>query len=110
MQSVAGLGDHRHLIGINVKPRHAERARGETVDGVGVRGQVSVCHVARIRKGAEQGVRNFVEDEGRPLEVGVQAQASNHLKLRGSRARVVSVEVKRRSATLSGRVSRDERK
>ena len=69
-----------------------------------------VCHVARITKGAEQGVRNFVEDEGRPLEVGVQAQASNHLKLRGSRARVVSVEVKRRSATLSGRVSRDERK
>ena len=42
-------------------------------------------------------MRNFVEDEGRPLEVGVQAQASNHLKLRGSRARVVSVEVKRRS-------------
>ena len=42
MQSVAGLGDHRQLIGINVKPRHAERARGETVDGVGVRGQVSM--------------------------------------------------------------------
>jgi hypothetical protein len=74
------------------------------------RGQVFVCHVARIRKGVEQGVRNFVEDEGRPLEVGAQAQASNHLKLRGSRARVVSVEVKRRSATLSGRASRDERK
>ncbi|MGH7383480.1 MAG: hypothetical protein ACREKR_14870, partial [Candidatus Methylomirabilales bacterium] len=29
-----------------------------------------------------------------PLEAGVQAQVSNHLKLRGSRARVVSVEEK----------------
>ena len=36
----------------------------------------------------------FIEDEGRPLEVGLQEQASNHLKLRGSRARVVSVEEK----------------
>ncbi len=40
-------------------------------------------------------MRNFVEDEGRPLEVGVQVRASNHLKLRGSRARVVSVEGKK---------------
>ena len=36
----------------------------------------------------------FIEDEGRPLEVGLQERASNHLKLRGSRARVVSVEEK----------------
>jgi len=36
----------------------------------------------------------FIEDEGGPLEVGLQEQASNHLKLRGSRARVVSVEEK----------------
>jgi hypothetical protein len=36
----------------------------------------------------------FIEDEGWPLEVGLQEQASNHLKLRGSRARVVSVEEK----------------
>jgi hypothetical protein len=55
-------------------------------------------------------VHNFVEDEGRPLGAGVQAQASNHLKLRGSRARVVSVEVKRRGSTPSGTTSRDERK
>jgi hypothetical protein len=54
-------------------------------------------------------VRNFIEDEGRPLEVGVQALVSNHLKLRGLRVRVVSVEVKRRGFTLSGTVSRDER-
>jgi len=33
-----------------------------------------------------------IEDEGRPLEIGVQAQVSIHLVLRGSRARVVSVE------------------
>jgi hypothetical protein len=39
-------------------------------------------------------VRNFDEDEGRPLGVGEQLLASNHLKLRGSRAQVVSVEAK----------------
>ncbi len=33
-------------------------------------------------------------DEGGPLGAGVQAQASNHRKLRGSRARVVSVAEK----------------
>ena len=33
----------------------------------------------------------FTKDEGRPLEVGVQAQASNHHKLRGLRVSVVSV-------------------
>ncbi len=35
-----------------------------------------------------------MEDEGRPLGIGVQAQVSNHLELRGSRAQVVSVEGK----------------
>ena len=35
-----------------------------------------------------------MRDEGRPLEAGLQEQASNHLELRGSRARVVSVEEK----------------
>jgi hypothetical protein len=32
-----------------------------------------------------------MRDEGRPLGVGVQAQASNHPKLQGLRASVVSV-------------------
>lgn len=36
----------------------------------------------------------FIEDEGRPLGVGLQELASNHLKLRGLRVRVVSVEEK----------------
>lgn len=36
----------------------------------------------------------FIEDEGWPLEVGLQERASNHLKLRGSRVCVVSVEEK----------------
>ena len=36
----------------------------------------------------------FIEDEGGPLGVGLQERASNHLKLRGSRVRVVSVEEK----------------
>jgi len=55
-------------------------------------------------------VRCFNEDEGRPLEAGLQEQASNRLKLRGLRARVVSVEVKRQGLTLSGKVPGDERK
>ena len=33
-----------------------------------------------------------MEDEGRPLGIGVQAQVPNHLELRGLRVRVVSVE------------------
>jgi len=33
-----------------------------------------------------------IEDEGRPLGIGVQAQVPNRLELRGSRARVVSIE------------------
>jgi len=33
-------------------------------------------------------------DEGGPLEAGMQVQASNHLKLRGPKVRVVSVEEK----------------
>jgi hypothetical protein len=36
----------------------------------------------------------FIEDEGRPLEVGLQEPAPNRLKLRGSRVQVVSVEEK----------------
>ncbi|MFM2450243.1 MAG: hypothetical protein RIS44_2693 [Pseudomonadota bacterium] len=39
-------------------------------------------------------MRNFDEDEGGPLGVGEQMLASNHLKLRGLRAQVVSVEAK----------------
>ena len=37
---------------------------------------------------------NCARDEGRPLGVGLQEQASNHLKLLWSRARVVSIEEK----------------
>jgi len=36
----------------------------------------------------------FIEDEGWPLGVCLQEWASNHLKLRGSRVCVVSVEEK----------------
>ena len=38
--------------------------------------------------------RNCIGDDGRPIEVGLQEQASNHLKLHWSRAIVVSVEEK----------------
>ena len=51
------------------------------------------------------------EDEGiRPLEAGLQEQASNHLKLLWSRARVVSVKEKIWQKTMSGEVQGDERK
>ena len=45
-------------------------------------------------KGAYSNVRCFVEDGGRPSDVGVQAQASNRHELLGSRALVVSVDGK----------------
>jgi hypothetical protein len=38
--------------------------------------------------------RCFIKDEGRPLEVGFQEQASNHHKLRNLRVSVVSVDGK----------------
>jgi hypothetical protein len=46
----------------------------------------------------------------RPLGVGLQEQAPNHLKLLWSRARVVSVKEKTRHRTMSGEVQGDERK
>ena len=45
-----------------------------------------------------------MRDEGRPLEAGVQAQASNHLKLRWSKAIVVSVQEKARPRSRQVRV------
>ena len=46
----------------------------------------------------------------RALEAGLQEQASNHLKLHGLRAIVVSVKAKDRAKTLSGKVQGGERK
>lgn len=40
------------------------------------------------------GKQCVMEDEGGSLEVGLQERTSNHLKLRGLRVRVVSVEQK----------------
>jgi len=47
-----------------------------------------------MRKEIAAAYRCFVEDGGRPPDVGVQAQASNHHELLGSRALVVSVDGK----------------
>jgi len=55
-------------------------------------------------------VRNCAEDEGGPLEAGLQEQASNHLKLLWTKAAVVSVEEKSRHKIAAGRTQRDERK
>jgi hypothetical protein len=50
-------------------------------------------HVLRMRP-RQFREQCFIEDEGRPLGVRLQEWASNHLKLRGLRVRVVSVEEK----------------
>ena len=55
-------------------------------------------------------VRNCTRDEGRPLGVGLQEQAPNHLKLRWLRARVVSVKEKSRQKIVAGRDQGDEYK
>ena len=49
-----------------------------------------VCHEALLGKEVPRCTR----DEGRPLGAGLQEQAPNRLKLRRSRAFVVSVEEK----------------
>jgi hypothetical protein len=54
-------------------------------------------------------VRNCTRDEGRPLGVGLQEQAPNHLKLRWLRARVVSVKEKSWLKTVAGEGQGDER-
>jgi hypothetical protein len=61
-------------------------------------------------KGAYSSVRCFIEDGGGPSDVGVQAQASNHHELLGSRVPVVSVDGKRRGLTMSGEICGVERK
>jgi hypothetical protein len=53
-------------------------------------------------------VRNCTRDGGGPLGAGLQEQASNHLKLRWLRARVVSVKDKSRLKTVAGEVQGDE--
>jgi hypothetical protein len=57
----------------------------------------------------QKGVQCCLEDEGRPLGVGLQGRIPNHLKLRWSRARVVSVEEKSCRST-AGEDQKDERK
>jgi len=48
------------------------------------------------RFAVESAPRGCTEDEGWPLEAGLQEQASNHLKLLWPKARVVSVKEKSR--------------
>ncbi|MBW2450659.1 MAG: hypothetical protein JRE92_09590 [Deltaproteobacteria bacterium] len=55
-------------------------------------------------------MRNCTEDEGGPLGVGLQEQASNRLKLLWPKVMVVSVEEKAWQKTVSGEDQGDERK
>ena len=68
-------------------PRTLLTAQSTTFDN-------NVCH--ECDPTASGGKQCCMEDEGRPLEIGLQGQVSNHLELRWSRARVVSVEEKAR--------------
>ena len=54
--------------------------------------------------------RSCMKDESRSLGVGLQEQASNHLKLHWLRAIVVSVKEKALHRIVSGEDQRDERK
>ncbi len=53
-------------------------------------------------------MRICARDEGRPLGAGLQEQASNHLKLLWSRARVVSVKEKLWLRIMAGEEQGDE--
>ncbi len=72
---------------------------------------VTVCpERALVLKGEYSSVRCFIEDGGGPSDVGVQARASNHHELLGSRASVVSVDGKGAALTASGEIRGVERK
>jgi hypothetical protein len=53
---------------------------------------------------------NYIRDEGRPLGVGLQDQASNRSKLRRLRVVVVNVGGKVAALTAAGAIREDERK
>lgn len=52
-------------------------------------------------------MRNYIRDGGRPSEAALQEEASNHSKLRWSKAKVVSVREKV-SQKISGKDQGDE--
>ena len=81
---VNAVGELELLFGDRV--RRWRQAPAQSHPPAQALGQVAVCHDAgnaKRKEDAGRSVQNFIEDEGRPLGVGVQAQASNHLKLRG---------------------------
>jgi len=53
---------------------------------------------------------NYLTDEGRPLETGLQGQVSNHLQRLGPKALVVSVEGKGLAEIKSGEGQEEDRK
>ena len=55
-------------------------------------------------------MRNCLTDEGRPLEVGLQEQTSNHLRRLWTKAMVVSAEGKGPAPTGSGVRQEEDRK
>ena len=70
-----------------------------------------VCHECqeelRVAISSFKLVRNYTRDGGRPSEAALQEEASNHSKLRWSKARVVSVREKV-SCKTSGKSRGDE--
>ena len=55
---------------------------------------IGICYLVRQEHLFDKEAINCVRDEGRSLGAGLQEQASNRLKLLGSRARVVSIKEK----------------
>lgn len=71
---------------------------------------VTVCPERMLnQKGAYSSIRCFVEDEGRPLEVGLQEQASNRHELQGRQCPGGERRWKRRGMTTSGEIRGVER-
>ena len=62
------------------------------------------------RSSQEPNVRNYLTDEGRPLEIGLQERISNHLRRLWSKAMVVSAEGKGLARTRSGSRQEEDRK
>lgn len=105
LQAVSGGRGDRGFAGA----ADGEGPAGRGAAGAGAHEQVwrSLCATNLHKKGGVVNARNCERDEGRPLEAGLQEQASNHLKLLWSRARVVSVKEKA-CRDMSGRNSEDE--
>src|SRR5215471_7481834 len=69
-----------------------------------------LCATSTVNSRKAEEVRNCLTDEGRPLGVGLQEQAPNHLRRLWPKATVVSAEGKGSDVTGSGDGQEEDRK